>query len=70
MRILEGNLGFIGLGAMGSPMAKHIAQSLPSGSKLYIYDVVDKVMDDVAAFAPDKIKIETSPLAVAQQAVC
>lgn len=70
MSIPTGNVGFIGLGAMGSPMAKRIAQSLSDTSYLFVYDVMENVMDDLIAFYPDKIKKETSPVAVAKQAVC
>ena len=40
------NIGFIGLGIMGRPMAKNL---LKAGHKLVVYDIVRASVDDVAA---------------------
>lgn len=40
------NIGFIGLGIMGRPMAKNL---LKAGHKLVVYDIVRSGVDDVAA---------------------
>ena len=40
------NIGFIGLGIMGRPMAKNL---LKAGHKLVVYDIVQASVDDVAA---------------------
>jgi 2-hydroxy-3-oxopropionate reductase len=40
------NIGFIGLGIMGRPMAKNL---LKAGHKLVIYDIVQSSVDDVAS---------------------
>lgn len=34
------NVGFIGLGVMGKPMAMNLAQKLPQTCKLNVFDVV------------------------------
>ncbi len=40
------NIGFIGLGIMGRPMAKNL---LKAGHKLVVYDIVQSSVDDVAS---------------------
>jgi 2-hydroxy-3-oxopropionate reductase len=42
------NIGFIGLGIMGRPMAKNL---LKAGHKLVVYDIVQSSVDDVASMA-------------------
>lgn len=41
-------VGFIGLGAMGLPMAEQLATKLPAESRLCVYDVNAAAMDDLA----------------------
>ncbi|KAF9878255.1 putative 3-hydroxyisobutyrate dehydrogenase [Colletotrichum karsti] len=65
---MEGNIGFIGLGAMGSPMAKRIADALTDDSQVFVYDVVEAVLDELLASNPAKIQKAASPAAVAKQA--
>ncbi|XHG03819.1 hypothetical protein AWENTII_007107 [Aspergillus wentii] len=59
-------VGFIGLGAMGKHMAEHLANKLPQESQIYVYDVVNTVMDELAAKYPGKITAGTSPRNVAE----
>lgn len=63
-------LGFIGLGAMGKPMLEHLANKLPRESRLWVYDVVEQVVDDVCAAFPDRVYRATSAANVAQHVVC
>jgi 3-hydroxyisobutyrate dehydrogenase-like beta-hydroxyacid dehydrogenase len=42
---LPANIGFIGLGNMGWPMAKNLAKTLPPTYKVHIYDVSDEAME-------------------------
>lgn len=63
-------VGFIGLGAMGKHMAEHLANKLPQESQIYVYDVVNTVMDELAAKYPGKITAGTSPRNVAENTVC
>ncbi|KAF2010789.1 hypothetical protein BU24DRAFT_471842 [Aaosphaeria arxii CBS 175.79] len=60
-------LGFIGLGAMGKPMVVHLANKLPPESKLYVFDVFEKVVDDLVAEYPGRIYKGTSAKDVAQR---
>jgi 3-hydroxyisobutyrate dehydrogenase len=62
-------LGFIGLGAMGKPMLVHLANKLPAESRLYVFDVVEKVVDEVCADFPDRVVKCTSARDVAQKVV-
>lgn len=62
-------LGFIGLGAMGKPMLEHLARKLPQESRLWVYDVVEHVVDEVCAAFPDRVYKGTSAADVAQHTV-
>lgn len=64
------NLGFIGLGAMGKPMVEHLANKLPQESRIWIYDVVEEVVDEMCTAFPGRIYKATSAKHVAEQAVC
>lgn len=70
-RTLDFNtLGFIGLGAMGRPMLEHLANKLPPESRIWAYDIVEQVVDDVCAQFPDRVLKSKSAKDVAQKAVC
>lgn len=62
-------LGFIGLGAMGRPMLEHLANKLPSESRLFVFDVVQSVVDDVCQQFPGRVLKASSAKEVAEQAV-
>ncbi|RFU25124.1 hypothetical protein B7463_g11211, partial [Scytalidium lignicola] len=56
MEALKTNaLGFIGLGAMGKPMARHLANKLPQGTRIHVFDVVQTVVDEFCAEFPERI---------------
>jgi 3-hydroxyisobutyrate dehydrogenase len=48
-------LGFIGLGAMGKPMVTHLANKLPPTSRIWVYDVVQEVVEDLCADFPERV---------------
>ncbi|KAF1937129.1 hypothetical protein EJ02DRAFT_357566 [Clathrospora elynae] len=60
-------LGFIGLGAMGKPMLSHLARKLPPESRIWVYDVVEQMMDDICAEFPDRVLRGKSAKDVAQK---
>ncbi|KAF2119449.1 3-hydroxyisobutyrate dehydrogenase mitochondrial precursor [Lophiotrema nucula] len=60
-------LGFIGLGAMGRPMLVHLANKLPPDSRIYVFDVVEQVVDEVCDQFPERILKGSSAKDVAQQ---
>lgn len=62
-------LGFIGLGAMGRPMLEHLANKLPSESRIWVYDVFEKVVDELCAQYPERVLKGKSAKDVAQQVV-
>jgi pyrroline-5-carboxylate reductase len=62
-------LGFIGLGAMGKPMVSHLARKLPSESRIWVYDVVEQVVNDLCAEFPEKIVKGANAKEVAQHVV-
>ncbi|KAH7130224.1 NAD binding domain of 6-phosphogluconate dehydrogenase-domain-containing protein [Dendryphion nanum] len=61
-------LGFIGLGAMGKPMLTHLAHKLPAESRIYIFDVVTQVVDELCAEFPDRVRKGSSAKDVAERA--
>jgi pyrroline-5-carboxylate reductase len=63
-------LGFIGLGAMGKPMVEHLANKLPQESRIWVYDVVEEVVDEMCTAFPERISKATSAKHVAEQTVC
>ncbi|KAB5563496.1 NAD binding domain of 6-phosphogluconate dehydrogenase-domain-containing protein [Coniochaeta sp. 2T2.1] len=62
------NVGIIGLGAMGYPMAVNLATKLPQGSKLFIFDVSKQALDTFNKSHPAASVVCDSPRAVAEQA--
>ena len=62
-------LGFIGLGAMGKPMLSHLANKLPSESRIWVYDVAEQIVEDVCAEFPDRVSKGKNAKDVAQQVV-
>jgi len=62
-------LGFIGLGAMGGPMMGHLADKLPRETQIYIFDVVDSLMDEYCAKYPNKIFKAKNARDVAEKSV-
>ncbi|CZR54236.1 related to 3-hydroxyisobutyrate dehydrogenase [Phialocephala subalpina] len=65
--VKESAVGFIGLGAMGRPMAGHLASKLPSQTRIYVYDVVESVVDEVCKEFPDKVLKGSSAKDVAEK---
>ncbi|EXJ79112.1 hypothetical protein A1O3_08613 [Capronia epimyces CBS 606.96] len=48
-------LGFIGLGAMGLPMAGHLAAKLPEHIKVFVYDINPASVDQLQQEYPNRI---------------
>jgi 3-hydroxyisobutyrate dehydrogenase len=62
-------LGFIGLGAMGRPMLVHLANKLPPESRIFVFDVIEDVVDEVCSQFPDRVLKASSAKDVAYHAV-
>ena len=41
------HVGFVGLGAMGLPMAGHLAAKLPKETCIYVFDIVQSLVDEL-----------------------
>jgi hypothetical protein len=50
-------------------MLEHLANKLPEGSRLWVYDVFEQVLDEVCAAFPDRVLKGTSAADVAQHVV-
>ncbi|KAJ5914887.1 hypothetical protein N7504_003770 [Penicillium tannophilum] len=61
------SIGFIGLGAMGMWMADHLAEKLPPTTRLFIYDIITPLMNELYAKYPQKVVRCVSPKDVADQ---
>lgn len=48
-------VGFIGLGAMGVPMVRHLADKLPAEVPIYVFDIVQSVVDELPTQYKGKI---------------
>ncbi|KAJ5923050.1 hypothetical protein N7516_010753 [Penicillium verrucosum] len=60
-------LGFIGLGVMGYPMALNLLNRLETGSSLHVYDVSSQVLDEFKQEAPNLVSICSSARDVAER---
>lgn len=63
------SIGFIGLGAMGLPMARHLANKLPPETRIHVFDVAQEVMDKLCSEFPKKVFKSASAKEVAQLTV-
>jgi 3-hydroxyisobutyrate dehydrogenase-like beta-hydroxyacid dehydrogenase len=48
-------IGFIGLGAMGWHMASHLANKLPDATRIYVFDIVQSLVDKLCEQHGEKI---------------
>lgn len=48
-------LGFVGLGAMGLPMAGHLAAKLPENVQIYVFDINQASVDQLEKEYPRRI---------------
>lgn len=62
-------LGFIGLGVMGYPMALNLLNRLETGTRLHVYDVSSQVLDKFKQEAPNLVSICSSARDVAERSV-
>lgn len=62
-------LGFIGLGAMGYPMALNLLNVLDAGARLHIYDVSRDVLRQMQEAAPELVHVCSSAREVTERSV-
>jgi 3-hydroxyisobutyrate dehydrogenase-like beta-hydroxyacid dehydrogenase len=63
------SVGFIGLGAMGKPMAEHLAKKLPPETLIYVFDVVQAAVDELCTEFPNKVVKSVNAKEVAGKSV-
>lgn len=63
------SVGFIGLGAMGKPMAGHLANKLPPETLIYVFDVVQAAVDELCAEFPNRVVKSSNAKDVAEKSV-
>lgn len=62
-------LGFIGLGVMGYPMALNLLKKLEDGARLHVYDVDDHALRKFEEEAPTKVHVCSNAAEVAESSV-
>jgi len=63
------SLGFIGLGAMGKPMATHLAKKLPQETLIHVFDVVSEAVEALCTEFPNRVIKSASSKEVAEKSV-
>lgn len=63
------NLGFIGLGVMGFPMAQNLARKVPSTTKIHVFDISKEVTEKLASEFPNTVFVSSSAKDVASKSV-
>jgi 3-hydroxyisobutyrate dehydrogenase-like beta-hydroxyacid dehydrogenase len=62
-------LGFVGLGAMGLPMAGHLAAKLPAHVRMYVFDLNQAAVDQLHIDHPERVTKSSSAKEVADKSV-
>lgn len=62
-------VGFIGLGAMGKPMAGHLAKKLPPDTVIYVFDVMQAAVDELRSEFPGRVVKSANAKEVAEKSV-
>lgn len=63
-------VGFVGLGAMGLPMAGHLATKLPQHIRIHVYDLDQQSLDNLQRDYPDRVAKGSNAKDVAEKSVC
>jgi 3-hydroxyisobutyrate dehydrogenase-like beta-hydroxyacid dehydrogenase len=67
--IERADIGFVGLGAMGWHMAAHLATKLPSDVHLFVFDIVQSLVDQLCQEYPDRVTACENAKEVAERTV-
>lgn len=62
-------IGFVGLGAMGLPMAGHLANKLPGHIRLFVYDINQDSVNQLHNDYPDRVVKASSAKDATDQSV-
>jgi 3-hydroxyisobutyrate dehydrogenase len=67
---LPKKVGWIGLGIMGLPMLHNLLGKMEHGTQFYVYDVVQKSIDDIVEEGQGRVHACSSSKEVADLSVC
>ena len=70
MAELPKTIGWVGLGAMGFPMAANLVKKLSNDTHFFVYDVVQDFVDRFVKEDQGRVKACTSAKEVADKSVC
>lgn len=63
-------LGFVGLGAMGLPMAGHLAAKLPDNITVFVFDINSASVEQLCNDHPNRVVKCSSAKDVTDKSVC
>jgi 3-hydroxyisobutyrate dehydrogenase len=64
------SIGWIGLGLMGVPMVENLLAKTPESCQYYLFDVMTKPVEELAAKYPNRVHKCQSSKEVADKSVC
>lgn len=67
---LPQNIGWIGLGLMGFPMATNLLKKMDKSTTFYVYDVVEESVKKLVEAGKGRVKACASSKEVADKSVC
>jgi hypothetical protein len=67
---LPKEVGWIGLGVMGLPMLRNLLGKMENETQFYVYDVVQKSIDDIVEDGQGRVHACSSSKEVADRSVC
>lgn len=70
MSDLPQKVGWIGLGIMGLPMVRNLLGKMDNQTQFYVYDVVQKSIDDFVKDGKGRVHACSSSKEVADHSVC
>jgi 3-hydroxyisobutyrate dehydrogenase len=69
MATLPDNVGWIGLGIMGMPMARNLLAKMKDSTQFYVYDVVQESIDQLVRYGQGRVHACSSSKDVADNSV-
>jgi 3-hydroxyisobutyrate dehydrogenase len=70
MATLPKKIGWIGLGIMGLPMVRNMLAKMESNTQFYVYDVIQKSIDEFVQDGQGQVHACSSSKEVADNSVC
>jgi 3-hydroxyisobutyrate dehydrogenase len=70
MAALPKKIGWIGLGIMGLPMVRNMLAKMENDTQFYIYDVIQKSIDEFVQDGQGRVHACSSSKEVADDSVC